>query len=139
MPRLTRWFIKTAIIYLVAALLVGVAIAGRSTLGFPNFVATLGPTYVHLLTVGWITQMIFGVAYWMFPRASKERPRGSESAALTSYVLLNSGLVMRAVIEPVEALSGGASWGWLLVLSAALQWAAGLIFALIIWGRVKEK
>ena len=25
-------------------------------------------TYLHLLVVGWITQIIFGVAFWLFPR-----------------------------------------------------------------------
>jgi hypothetical protein len=34
------------------------------------------PVYLHLFMIGWVTQMIFGVAYWMFPRVSKENPRG---------------------------------------------------------------
>jgi hypothetical protein len=136
-PPLTRWFIKTAIVYLVAALLLGALPAGRTVLGIPAF--ALRPVQVHLLTVGWITQMIFGVAHWMFPRASKERPRGSESAILAVYILLNCGLLLRAVSEPIVALAGGRVWDWLLVLSAGLQWMAGIVFALHIWGRVKEK
>lgn len=139
MPPLTRWFIKTAIVYLVAALLVGMVLAGRAVVGLPSFAATLGPVYVHLLTVGWITQMIFGVAHWMFPRASKARPRGSEPAAITVYILLNCGLVLRAVAEPIVTLASGLVWRWLLLLSAGLQWTAGIIFAFHIWGRVKEK
>jgi hypothetical protein len=136
---LSRWYIKTAIVYLVAALVVGVALAARPAVGLPSFVASLGPAYLHLLSVGWITQMIFGVAYWMFPRLSRERPRGSGSAALATYLMLNCGLVLRALAEPADTLGGGAVWDWLLTLSATLQWGAGLIFALNIWGRVKEK
>jgi hypothetical protein len=70
MPRLTRWFVKTALVYLVAALFVWVVEAAQTVLNLPLVIATVQPTYLHLFTVGWITQMIFGVAYWMFPRAS---------------------------------------------------------------------
>ena len=141
MPRLTRWFIKTAILYFVAGLLVGVALAVediiRLPLPFP--LGSLRPTYLHLLTLGWITQMIFGVAFWMFPRASRERPRGYEGPATASYVLLNAGLLLRWVGEPMLAVQRMAAAGSLLIASAALQWLAGVLFVVVIWGRVKAK
>jgi hypothetical protein len=62
MPLLTRTFIKTALVYLALALLFGVLLA----LGLSNgFFAV----YIHLLVFGWLTQLIFGVVYWMFPCA----------------------------------------------------------------------
>lgn len=72
MPPLTRWFIKSALVYLTVSLLVGVALTARGTVGLHTVVDALMPVYVHLFMVGWVTQMIFGVAYWMFPRVSKE-------------------------------------------------------------------
>ncbi len=139
MPRLTRWFVKTALVYLVAALFVWVVEAAQTVLNLPPVMARVQPTYLHLFTVGWITQMIFGVAYWMFPRASRARPRGSETLAVAAYGLINVGLILRVIAEPFHALRPGTVPDWLLTASAALQSLAGVCFVINIWGRVKEK
>jgi hypothetical protein len=75
MPALTRWFLRSALVYLVAALLVGVALA----LPHGPALDALAPVWTHLFMVGWVTQTIFGVAYWMFPRCSWARPPCSSS------------------------------------------------------------
>jgi hypothetical protein len=139
MPIITRWFIKTSLVCFVAALLVGLARAAQAPLGLPARVAAVGPVYVHLLVVGWITQMIFGVAYWMFPKYSKEEPRGSDRLAIASYALLNLGLLLRAFGEPAHMLHPAAGVGWTLALSAALQWLGGMAFVVNTWARVKER
>lgn len=136
MPTLTRWFIKSALLYLVAALLAAVL-----DVSFPRSTAitALRPVYLHVFVVGWITQMIFGVAYWMFPRYSRERPRGSAALGWGTYGMLNLGLLLRLAGEPVEVLRLEAELGWLLVGSATLQWVAGALFVANTWGRVKER
>ncbi len=139
MPPLTRWFVKAALLYLVAALAVGAALAAPGTLNLSPAGGALAPVYFHLFMVGWVTQLIFGVSLWMFPRHSKEKPRGSEAAALATFVALNAGMLLRAVAEPMRALTPGAGWSWLLVLSAGLQWLAGLLYVVNIWDRVKER
>jgi heme/copper-type cytochrome/quinol oxidase subunit 1 len=40
------------------------------------------PAYFHLFLVGWVTQMIFGVIYWMFPIITRTRPRGNAGRGL---------------------------------------------------------
>jgi Trk-type K+ transport system membrane component len=130
MPVITRWFIKTALVYFVAALLLGVA--------QPRLPAA-GPAYVHLLVVGWITQVIFGVAYWMFPRHTREAPRGSDGLAITAYVCLNAGLVLRVVAEPVYMLHSAPGLGAALAVAAVLQWLGGMAFVVNLWPRVKER
>lgn len=127
MPLLTRTFIKTALIYLALALALGIALALRATSG-------LFPVYIHLLVFGWLTQLIFGVVYWMFPKYSTEKPRGHESLGWITYALLNLGLILRVIAEPFQA-----SLGILLVLSAIFQWLSGVAFIANTWRRVKEK
>lgn len=127
MPLLTRIFIKTALIYLALALALGIALALGATNG-------LFPVYIHLLVFGWLTQLIFGVVYWMFPKYSTEKPRGHESLGWVTYALLNLGLILRAIAEPFQT-----SPGILLVLSAILQWLSGVAFIANTWRRVKEK
>src|SRR3990172_1944673 len=128
MPPLTRWFIKSALACFVAALLVGVSLAARSLVNLPPVFAALQPVYFHLLMVGWVTQLIFGVAFWMFPKFSREQPRGSERLGWATFALLNSGLLLRVIAEPFSATLREPQAGWLLALSAVLQWLARLAF-----------
>jgi cbb3-type cytochrome oxidase subunit 1 len=139
MPRVTRWFVRTSLVYLIAALGVGLITGVQGVLPLPQEVAALGPVYVHLLVVGWLSQLVFGVVYWMFPRFSREKPRGSDRLAWATYGLLNVGLLLRAAGEPLLAWLPQAGFGWMLALSAILQWLAGLGFVVNSWGRVKEK
>jgi hypothetical protein len=125
MPLLTRWYIKFALAYFVAALAAGVWQAA----GGPVW---LTPIYVHLLVVGWITGMIFGVAYWMFPKFSKDQPRGADWIAVATFALLNVGLLLRLAGESL-------SIGSLLVVSALSQWLAGVGFVVTTWPRVRER
>ncbi len=139
MPPLTRWYIKSALACLAAGLLLGAIQAAPPSVGIPRLLDAAGPAYVHLLVVGWVTQMIFGVAYWMFPKHSVERPRGSDVLAVATFALLNGGLVLRVLAEPAHALRPGAGSAVLLAASALAQWLAGAGFVANTWPRVKEK
>jgi len=139
MPRLTRWFIKTALVYFVAALIVGGLLLARSAFEWPAGIAALTPVYFHLLMVGWVTQLIFGMLFWMLPKYSKEQPRGNERLAWAAYGLINVGLLLRAIGEPWVTLQPEAGAGWLLAVSAVLQLLGGWAFIGNIWLRVKER
>lgn len=139
MPLLTRLFVKSSLLYLLLALAAALLDAARPALPGLPALAALTPVFFHLFLVGWVTQLIFGVVYWMFPKQSMERPRGSERLAWGTYGLLNAGLLLRVVGEPWMAAQPGTAAGWLLALSAFLQWLAGLFFVLNTWERVKER
>ena len=136
MPALTRWFIKSALLYLLAALLLSIALQPPLRDRLP-FLAAVWPTYLHLLVLGWLTQLIFGVALWLFPKHSAARPRGDERLGWASFFLLNAGLVLRAIAEPSHAL--GHRVGALLVVAAVAQLLAGWAFVLNTWPRVRER
>jgi hypothetical protein len=139
MPPLTRWHIKTAFVYLAAALLLGVVLALGRSIRLPVWVAYLSPVYFHLIMVGWVTQMIFGVIFWMFPIVTRSRPRGNERLGWAVYILLNAGLLLRVLVEPANSASPGGVWGWGLVISALAQWLAAVLFVFNAWPRVKER
>ncbi len=139
MPPLTRWFIRAALVYFILALLTGVALALRLAVALPVWVSALQPVYFHLFMLGWVTQLIFGVVFWMFPKFSMEQPRGSERLGWASFWLLNAGLALRAGGEPWAAAQPGSVAGWLLAASAILQLLAGWAFVANTWSRVKEK
>jgi hypothetical protein len=138
MPLITRTLIKTSLVFLALALLLGagIVLAPVSNISLPP---GLTPLFFHLFMVGWVAQLIFGVAVWMFPKFSMQKPRGDERLLWAGYGLLNFGLLLRLVGEPMQSVTPSTFWGWLLVGSATIQWLAGLIFAWNFWLRVKEK
>jgi hypothetical protein len=139
MPPLTRWYIKIGLAHLALALVVGVLLAAQPVLALPAEIGLLRPVFLHLFIVGWVTQLIFGVAYWMFPKQSKAHPRGSARLGWGVLILLNLGLLLRAVGEPLLILQPSSGAGVALALSAALQVAAGWMFIANTWTRVKER
>ena len=139
MPRLTRYFIKTALVYLAVAVAIGLLLAARSTVDLPPELLALTPVYFHLFMVGWVMQLIFGMLFWMLPKYSRERPRGPERLAWAAYVLINTGLILRVIGEPLVAVRSDLGAGWLLVLSALLQLIGGWAFIAAVWPRVKER
>ncbi len=136
MPTLTRWFLKTALVCLLAALLLATLLSARIGWSLPAVLGGMGPAYFHLFMVGWVTELIFGVVYWLFPRFNRELPRGRPWLGWCVYGLLNVGLFLRIVGEPMNALHPEQGWGWLLPVSALLQWLAGLGFVANTWPRI---
>lgn len=130
MPQLSRWLARTALVYLLAALLLGVAIPAAG--GHSPYLSTAWPVYIHLLVLGWATQLIAAVAFWMFPRA-EPKAAASDAPGWAMYGLLNAGLLLRAVTEPVVERHS------LLPLAALLQLAAILIFAATLWPRIRGR
>lgn len=139
MPKLTRWFLKLSLVSFILAVLLGMLLAARALLNLPGFISTLSPVYFHLFMFGWVTQLIFGIVFWMFPKYSRVKPRGSDSLGWVVFWLLNAGLAMRVIAEPAQVLNPSPLWGWVLATSAVLQWLAGMFFVVNTWGRVKER
>ncbi len=135
MPTLTRWFLKASLLYLILALSAGILLV----LPGGNPLSGLFAVYIHTLAFGWLTQLIFGVALWMFPKYSAARPRGYEWLGWATFILLNAGLVLRIVFEPMQSSVATPFAGWMLVTSAVLQWLSGVAFVANTWVRVREK
>lgn len=95
MSKITIWFIKSAMVYLVLATLLGLHMAASGPM-YPYL-----PMHVHLNLLGWMSMMIFGVAYHILPRFSG-RPLWSDTLSLWHLWLANIGLV-------------GMSAGWVAV------------------------
>jgi hypothetical protein len=141
MPPIARTYVKAAFLYFVAAFLLAALMMLDRWLDFSRWLKMVYLSQLHLLVVGWITQLAIGVAYWIFPRLLKEqdlRPRGSDALAWGVLVCLNLGLLLRFLVEPFY-LMGPQSWlAGLMALSGVLQALAALGFGLLIWGRIRS-
>ncbi len=149
MPKLSRWYVKSALIcLLLGSAIAGLSLAANVLPASPAAAfASLQPLSWHLLAVGWATQLIFGVAYWMFPLAAttrapaRPRPaerRGNERLGWAAFALLNAGLFLRAIGEPAVAVWPGSALGALLPLSAVAQVAAIALLVGFTWGRIRS-
>lgn len=139
MPLLTRSFAKASLIYFLLALLIASLLAAQPLLDLPREISALRPVYIHFFVVGWLTQLIFGVMHWMFPKVSRERPRGNETLIWAVFITLNIGLVLRAFSETLIAIQPALTWRVMLAASAVLQWLSGLAFVANTWPRVKAR
>lgn len=140
MPPLARNYIKAAFVYFIVAFVLGALMMLDRWLGFSRWLKVVYFSQLHLLMVGWITQLAIGVAYWMFPRLRKEqdpRPRGSDALAWFVLITLNVGLVLRFLLEPFY-LMGPQPWlAATMALSGILQAAAAVAFGLLMWARIR--
>jgi heme/copper-type cytochrome/quinol oxidase subunit 1 len=139
MPALTRWHIRMSLVFFILALMLAVLVAAQAPLKIVAPVYAFNPVFFHLFMVGWVAQLIFGVVFWMFPKYSKNKPRGDERLGWLVFWLLNVGLLLRVIAEPAQAVSPSPVLGWMLASSAVSQWMAGLFFVINTWGRVKER
>jgi len=128
MPPLTRWFVRTALVYLVAALLAGLGLAAGQLVVLPPAFGALQPVYFHLLMVGWITQLIFGHAPLILP-AVTGRPLPYQPYFYSHVILLHAALVLR-VIGDLAGLFSLRQWGGLLNGLAILLFLGNTIWAI---------
>lgn len=139
MPTLSRWFIKIGLLYFTIGLMMMSLLMAQPVFGWSSRWQVLRPVAFHFLVIGWITQLIMGVGYWMFPKQSKDNPRGSERMGWAVLLLLNSGLILRAIGEPAVVLLPDANLGWTLAVASLCLLLAGWGFIANSWGRIKER
>lgn len=129
MPKLSRWFIKAALLYLAAGVTFGSLILFHKGLPLHPYLWRLLPVHVEFLLFGWTVQLVMGVAFWIFPRFW--RSRGNERPAWLAFVLINVGVWLAGVAPPLGAPA------WLLFVGRLAEAGAVAAFALHAWPRVK--
>ncbi len=89
------------------------------------------PVHVELLLVGWLVQLVMGVAYWIFPRfGMTPLARGREGLAWLALALLNGGVW-------VACLGMLRDWPGFTVAGRAAEVLAAASMALNVWTRTR--
>jgi heme/copper-type cytochrome/quinol oxidase subunit 1 len=137
MHSLVRLYIKTAVGFLVAGLLLGgYLLARRELRGVPATPYEIS-AHTHVILVGFVMTMILGVALWLFPRPAKEDVQYRPALAVAAYWLLTLGTAARAVGELMRP-PGVATWAaWVIVASGAMQILALVLFFYTMWPRIR--
>ena len=95
MPRLSRWLVRCAFLYLVVGFTIGGLILSAKVGVVDARVWVWLLPHADMLVVGWLIQLAMGMAYWILPRI-REAGRGRVALAWAAFTLLNSGLVVGA-------------------------------------------
>jgi heme/copper-type cytochrome/quinol oxidase subunit 1 len=137
MHSLVRLYIKTAVGFLIAGLLLGgYLLARRELRGVPATPYEIS-AHTHLILVGFVMTMILGVALWLFPRPAKEDVQYRPALAVAAYWLLALGTAVRTVAELTRP-PGIATWvAWVIVASSLSQIAALALFFYNMWPRIR--
>lgn len=141
MDPLSVRMVRTALLWLVVGFALG-ALMLSDALVPGDWRRWFSPTHGHILFVGWFLQFAVGVGYWLLPRKrTPQRPFGyREDLALAAWGLLNAGLVLRVIAEPLQRSGQDAAvLDWLLAGSAILQLAAIGLIAYQLWGRIQPR
>jgi len=132
MPRLSIWFIRTALVYFAAGITLGsLLLISKGTQKFPSLWFLL-PAHFEIMLIGWTVQLIMGVAFWMFPRHTYVPKRGNEGLIWLSYGLLNAGLLL---LIAAPGAAGLALTGQLAVSLAVVLFAGSIFRRTKAWGQ----
>jgi hypothetical protein len=138
MPRESRLFVKTSLVALALAFVWGAAMAVGESLG-QVWPAAWPVEHAHLAFVGWLVNLVIGIALWMLPLARDRYPttagRYPPGVPYTIWALLNGGLLLRLVAEPL--LSSGGVARVALAAGSLAQVGAIVVFAVVAWHRVR--
>ena len=142
MPLETRRFAKTALVFLFLTFAIGTALTFLRGAGI-TVPAIIGVEHAHLGTVGFLVNIVIGIALWMLPldreRFPQTQGRYPTVAPALCWWMLNGGLVVRVIAEPWQQLANPSSLSLSVLLDAAAvaQLAAIAIFAGIAWHRIR--
>lgn len=132
-----RRFIKTAVGFLFAGLLIGAwMIVQRELLGtWPGpFVVS---AHAHAVQLGFVMFLILGVALWLFPKPPQGDTRYRPGRISAAYWILTLATALRLAGEIVRS---GIDAGWLrwLVLLAGLGQVVGFgLYFWTMWTRIR--
>ena len=139
MPPLVRRFLKTAILFLLFGIGLGVYMLVRRELDGAWASPWWISAHTHALLVGFVMMMILGVALWMFP-PGPGGPAIRSASREAAYWFLTVGTAGRVAGEllprPTSAVAGIR---WTIVAGGAAQ-ALGLAFFFwTMWSRIRGR
>lgn len=129
MDRYVLAFIKSSLAYFLLGTVVGVTMAVAPA--ERGLTYHLLPTHAHLNLLGWLSMMVYGVAYHVLPRFSG-RPLHSPRLAWAHFAVSHLGLIGMALFFALNRWQAGR---WLLPLrvAAAFSGLGTLLFVYNLW------
>lgn len=126
MDKYAKAFVKASLIYLGIGVLMGIEM-----LIWPDMRFAHGRVHVHLLLLGFMAMMIYGVGYHILPRFMG-RPVYSHRLGNVQVWIANITLIGLSISWVLEAAQGGF-WHTLTILFGIGQGVAIFLFIINLW------
>ena len=97
MPRVSVWLIRTSLLHLLSGAMLGAAYLMFKAGGWPLWAVSHRPVHVEQMLVGWLVQLVIGVAFWILPRPAGHDPADRSGLMWLVFWLLNGGLLLAAL------------------------------------------
>jgi cytochrome c oxidase cbb3-type subunit 1 len=121
MDRFARWFIIMSIVYLGIASLLGIVMLYLSGAMAFKFV------HSHLMMLGWVSMMIYGVGYHILPRFMG-RPLYSQKLGDLQFWTANGGLVAMLVFYTLNVYQPSGGYVAVTVAAGIVELLSVLLF-----------
>jgi hypothetical protein len=127
MPRAATWLIRAALVHFLSGAMLGASYLVFKATGWPVFAATHLVVHQEQMLIGFLVQLVIGVAWWILPRNEATNMGGP--AIWTCFVLVNVGVLLAALgrdpaLPPV-----------LLLVGRLMETVASALFAALAWNR----
>lgn len=136
MPRISQYFIRTALLYLALGSTIGGLMLAAKGIGQPAWIWAWRSGHIQLLLVGWLVQLACGVAIWILPRFDAAGDRGDARWSWIAYGALNGGVALASLHAPLAGVTGSAGVRWMPVTAGVLYVVAGSVLAITLRRRV---
>ena len=130
MPRLSVYFVRASLVYLVLGFTFGGLLLANKGMMISPFIWALLPVHIEFTFIGWMVQLVIGIAFWILPRFSTNTPRGNERWSWGTLILLNAGILC-IVLQSLFGLQ------WFSFAGRILEVLALAAFVIGNWKRVK--
>ncbi|MFI5279094.1 MAG: hypothetical protein ACHQU1_01255 [Gemmatimonadales bacterium] len=127
MPRVSVWLIRASLLHLLTGAYLGAAYLSFKGTGWPLWAASHRPVHVEQMLMGWMVQLVIGVAYWILPSRTNAPPVSPERLMWLVFVLLNAGIVLAMLADPSRPM--------LELVGRSSETAAVALFAALAWNR----
>lgn len=125
MEPFARSFLKASLVWLALGVTLGVAMAAH-----PNW-SVHRMAHLHMLLLGFVGMMIFGVAYHVIPRFTGH-PLASRRAGIVHWWVANAGLALMVAGFMTRGLGRGAGTP-LLATGGMLSSIGAYVFVVVLW------
>lgn len=129
MPRVSVWLVRASLLHLLSGAILGAGYLAFKAEGWFAILVTHLGTHQEQMLVGWMVQLVIGVAYWILPRTEGQGPKESGRLMWLVFWLLNAGVLVASLgTDPALPSS-------LVFVGRVAETAAAVLFARHAWHR----
>ncbi len=133
---LARYYVKSAILFLVLGLVLGGYMTYRINISGSGVTQSMIAAHTHLILVGFVMMLIMGIALWLFPRP-REKVFYSPLIAEITFYLMFAAIAVRSAGEILNGFILSRWIAWAIVAGSFGEIAGIVLFFINIWNRIK--